>query len=763
MENNIFKLAVVGAGTMGASIAANGARAGLDVILMVRGKGDESGRARADKAIKTIVSKGEMKGSAEKRILAGVTPADMDEDASLLADCDLVIEAVAENLDIKQKTISQIFRNAGEHTVVGTNTSNISIASIEEGFCEDWQKRFLGIHFFNPVRYMELVELIPGELTDKDVVVRLSDFIKSRIGKSPIVCKDAPGFIANRIGSMALMSVMNATYQFGYTVAKSDALTGDLIFRPRQGTFRLLDQVGLDICEHTSDYLVSAPIPEWEKPYRVKPAILCGLLERGFLGDKTGCGFYKKEKTVAGKQILMWDYKENTYIPSKKETVESLTGVKGGVERLRKMLFGKLPESAYVRKVVLEPLWLAMAVRDEISFCLEDIDTAMRGGYNWVKGPFELCDLIGAEDVLNAMREDGLEPPAWAVEKIGKDGRFYSGCGAPASMSVSGKNVLLENDAAVLRDIGDGIACFSLKTKANTYTGPAAELLLEAAKEVQSSRLLKGLVINNPGPDFGAGANLNEVLGCIKEDRFDELENSVAKFQKANLAIKYMKKPAVCAVKGRALGGSAEMLLHAGRVVSAKELYAGLVEMGVGLVPSGGGCAELLFRGTTGLEYGQTAYILDALDKLIFPIAQAKFSSSAENALKNGYLKDCDVIISNTADLADRAKATAVYLADNGWLAPVHGTAIAAGEAGYSHIMASAHVMLEGRMMTKYDGVIVEKLARIFTGGDALMGEKLTEEDIMELERKAFMELCHNEKTVERIQGMISTGKPVRN
>lgn len=767
MEKTILKMAVVGAGTMGAAIAACGARAGLDVVLLVRGKGEVSGRERAAKAIETLVKKGEMKGAAERRIAANLVPADMEKDAALLRDCDLVIEAVAETLSVKRSTMEYIFSNCGRDTIVGTNTSNISISDIAAEFPEDWQKRFMGIHFFNPVRFMDLVELIPHSLTPDCTVKKVAALINDRYGKSPIICKDAPGFIANRIGSMALTSAMNAVGDFGYTFAKADALTGELIFRPKQGAFKLLDLVGLDIAEHTVDYLMTADIPDYEKPYRNKPQILEDIVGLGYLGNKTDGGFYKKVKGPRGTDRFMWDYNKKEYVPLEKVTVESIAGIKDKKERLRAMLFTELPESAFVRRVVVEPLWLSMMVCDEISYGFEDVDTAMRGGYNWIKGPFELCDYIGAADMLKLIKDFGLEVPAWAAEKVERDGGFYAGekKSAPAYITVSSeaKGVIAENSDAILTDVGDGVACFSLKTKANTYTIPAAQLLLESAREVEKSAAFKAMVVSNPGANFGAGANLMEVAGAITSGQLDMLEAGVKCFQDANMAVKYLKKPVVCAAQGQALGGSAELLLHAGRVVAHQELYAGLVEMGVGLVPSGGGCAELLFRATSGLEYGQMSAILAAIDGIVLPIAQAKYSMSAEDAFKTGYLRRGDIMVPKLASLFEKAKKYAVTLADCGWCPPVKGTVTASGENGYTHLMATVNVMLNGRMMTPYDAVIVEKLARIFSGGDALAGEKICEEDVLALERKAFMELCRNEKTLERIKGMVTTGKPVRN
>ena len=765
METTIRKMAVVGAGTMGAAIAASGARAGLDVVLVVRGKGEVSGADRARDSITAIIKKGEMKGSCPDRILAGMSYADMDSDAAMLADCDLVIEAVAENLKVKQSTMEYIFANCGDDTIVGTNTSNISIEDIAGNLTDDQCERFMGIHFFNPVRYMDLVELIPHVKTSQKNIDKVKALVNDRFGKSPIICKDDPGFIANRIGSMALTSAMNAVPEFGYSFAKADALTGDLMFRPKQGAFKLLDMVGLDICVHTTEYMNTADVPEFEKPYRNKPEILFDLFEKGYLGNKSGSGFYKKESGAGGTKRYMWDYNERDYVPLEKVTIESLEGI-DKKQRTAALLFGDLPESEFFRKVLLEPLWLAMAVADNISYDYKDIDTAMRGGYNWVKGPFEICDAIGADKVVALMKEKGYAVPEWVEKKIASDGAFYTKAAAKnvyLSVPDFASKVIMENDDAALLDAGDGVACFTLKTKANTYTIPAAQLLLEAAKEVEKSAAFKAMIVSNQGTNFGAGANLMQVGGAIQAGQFDMLEAGVKAFQDGNMAIKYLKKPVVVAAQGQALGGSAEMVLHAGRVVSHQELYAGLVEIGVGLVPSGGGCAELLFRATEGMEYGQMANIIQALDRIVLPVAQAKFSMSAEEAFRNGYLRRGDVIVPKFAAITEVAKRQAIALADSGWLAPVKGTVTAAGESGYTHLMATVHVMLCGKFMTEYDGLIVEKLARIFTGGDALAGEKITEDDVLYLERKAFMELARNEKTQERISGMLATGKPVRN
>lgn len=768
MGKTITKLAVVGAGTMGAAIAACGARAGLDVVLMVRGKGEETGRMRASKALDTLIKKGEMKGSCPERILSSVFCADMDKDAAVLKECDLVIEAVAETLAIKQSTMDFIFDNCGEDTVVGTNTSNISIADIAQNFPEDRQKRFMGIHFFNPVRYMDLVELIPHEKTPRETVLKVAKLINDKYGKTPIICKDEPGFIANRIGSMALTSVMNNTINMGYDFPTADALTGELIFRPKQGAFKLMDLVGLDICEHTVDYLSTADIPDFEKPYRNKPQVLLDIVAKGLLGNKTEAGFYKKVKSGKGTDRYVWDVSKLDYVPLQRVDIASIAGIKDKKERLSKMLFEDLPESAFVRKVVLEPLWLAMKVCDQISYGFADIDTAMRGGYNWIKGPFELCDYLGAEKILALMKKEGFDVPKWAEEKIKKDGAFYSGeeikMAAPY-ITVADKQfkTIIENDDAILKDMGDGVALFSMKTKANTISMGSADLMLEAAREVEKCECFKAMVISNPGPNFGAGANLAQVGQTILAGQLDTLEKSVKCLQDANMTIKYLKKPVVVAANGQALGGSAEIVLHAGRVVAGQELYAGLVEMGVGLVPSGGGCKELLFRATRGLEYGQMSAIITELDKIVLPIAQAKFSMSAEEAFANNYLRRGDVIVPKAAAVLEKAKTYAIALAECGWKAPVKGTVTASGEHGYTHLMATVNVMLSGKFMTEYDAVIVEKLARIFSGGDALSGEQITEDDVLYLERKAFMELCRNEKTHERIKGMLETGKPVRN
>ncbi len=766
MDKSIRKLAVIGAGTMGAAIAACGARAGLDVVLMVRGKGSETGRDRAAKAIDTILKKGEMKGSDEARIRAGVFCADMQADVTALKDCDLIIEAVAEDLAIKRSTAAFLFDNAGEDAIVGTNTSNISIASIAEGLEESRQRRFLGIHFFNPVRYMDLVELISGGKTDEAILRRVEVLMNDRFGKTPIRCKDSAGFIANRIGSMALTSVMNATVDSGYGFAEADALTGDLIFRPKQGAFKLLDLVGLDISVHTVDYMAGAEIPDYEKPFRNRPEVLYDITSRGYLGNKTGSGFYCKRKGPKGTERFVWDYRNCEYVPLSRPQPASLAEVRDRAARLRALLEGDYPETPFLRRVVLEPLWLAMMNADTISYDFRDIDAAMRGGYNWIKGPFELCDLLGAKQVLALMEQQGLEPPVWASEKVEKDGSFYAGAAPRAAAYLQlgdCRTVIMENKDAALCDLGNGVALFTLRTKANTYTTPAAQLMLAAAEEVERSEAFRAMVVCNPGANLGAGANLYEVAAAIEAGQFELLEKSVEEFQKANLRLKYLKKPVVVAAKGQALGGSAELMLHAGCVVAHQELYAGLVEMGVGLVPSGGGCAELLFRATQGLQYGQMARIISEIDELVLPVAQAKYSMSAEEALQNRYLRRGDLIIAKADALLTQAKATAIRLAEAGWRPPVKGTVTAAGESGYTHLMATVNVMLSGRMMTPYDAVIVEKLARIFSGGDALAGEQITEENVLFEERKAFMELCHNEKTLERIKGMVATGKPVRN
>ena len=763
MDKTITKIAVCGAGTMGTAIAACGARAGLDVVLVdpvtINGV---PGHVRAVEAVAAIVSKGNMKGSDSRRIKAGIVCPEWEKASEYLGDCDLIIEAVLEKLEVKRNTMTELFKACGPETIIGSNTSNISIADIAAEFPEDWQRRFMGIHFFNPVRYMDLVEVIPHGKNEEDTISCIEGFLNDVFGKTAIRCKDKPGFIANRIGSMALTSIMNATVDFGYSFPKADALTGDLIFRPKQGAFKLMDMVGLDICVHTVEYMSTADIPDYEKPYRKKPETLAEIVAGGALGDKTGAGFYKRGKGAK----LVWDREKKEYVPYERETIESIKGLKG-VEALRHMLFEEQPESAFVRRILIEPLWLAMMACEDISYRFSDIDAAMRGGYSWIKGPFEIIDTIGAAEFLELMKKKGYEVPAWAEEKIAADGKFYAGAHVKASpylvLSDPEFAVIEEGPDAVLKDIGDGIACFSFKTKANSCTIDGASMMKEMAKEIEKSKAFKAMVIANPGANFGVGANLQQVGEAILAGQFDMLEASVKTFQEANMAIKYLKKPVVAAANGKALGGSAEILLHCDRIVAPLEVYVGLVEMGVGLVPSGGGCAELLFRKTEGLKYGQMSQIISKIDEIVLPVAQAQFSMSAEDAMKRGYLRRGDAIIPKQAQVFEKAKMLAGTLAECGYTSPVKGTVTAAGENGYTHLMATVNVMLNGRMMTPYDAVIVEKLARIFTGGDCLAGEQLTEEDILFLERKYFMELCHNEKTHERIKGMLMTGKPVRN
>lgn len=763
MDKTITKIAVCGAGVMGTAIAACGARAGLDVVLLdpvtINGV---PGHVRAKEAVTMICKKGTMKGSDTRRIKAGIVCPEWEKASEYLQDCDLIVEAVLETLEVKRSTMTDLFNACGPETIIGTNTSNISIADIAEEFPEDWQRRFMGIHFFNPVRYMDLVEVIPHAKNEEATIKAIEEFLINVYGKTAIRCKDEPGFIANRIGSMALTSVMNATLEMGYTFPKADALTGDLIFRPKQGAFKLMDMVGLDICDHTCAYMSTAKIPEYEKPFRNRPETLAELIANGTLGDKTKAGFYKRGKGLKA----VWDREKKEYVPYERETIESIKGMKG-VERLRAMLFTDLPESPFVRKILIDPLWLAMMACEDISYGFSDIDDAMRGGYSWLKGPFQIVDEIGPKEFIDLMKKEGYEVPKWVEEKIAADGKFYAGAHAHSSpylmLNDPKFNVIEETEDAVLKDIGDGIACFSLKTKANSCTIGGAKMMKAMAEEIEKSKAFKAMVIANPGANFGVGANLGQVGEAIMAGNFDELEESVKTFQEANMAIKYMKKPVVAAANGKALGGSAEILLHCDRVVAPLEIYAGLVEMGVGLVPSGGGCAELLFRKTEGLKYGQMAQIISKIDEILLPVAQAQFSMSAEDAMKRGYMRRGDAIIPKQAQVFEKAKKMACALAECGYLPPVKGTVTAAGEHGYTHLMATVNVMLNGRMMTPYDAVIVEKLARIFTGGDALSGEQITEADVLYLERKAFMELCHNEKTQERIKGMLMTGKPVRN
>ena len=671
----IRRVAVLGAGTMGARIAAHFANAGVPAILL------DVDPATVKRGIDSAVKSKAFFDSAAQAL---VQPGAFED----LPTCDWILEAVTENLQVKRDLLSRIVRKTG--AIVSTNTSGIPLAAISAGFPPDFRQHFLGTHFFNPPRYLHLLELIRGADTLPEVADFVKDFAQRRLGKGVVECKDTPNFIGNRIGSFVGSLVQKLTVEGNYTIEEVDLLTGPLIGLPKSASYRLLDIVGIDVWAHVTNNLGESELT----PFLVE------LVKRRWLGDKTGQGCYKKLPTG---EILALDWHTFEYQPLQKPrfpSVDAARNIENLPERLRFLVAAKDRAGDFLRPLLAETIAYSHAKLPEIAYAPEDIDRAMRWGYNWTLGPFE----------IEAALANKPEPPALALKK---------------------------NAGASLKDLGDGVVCVEFHSKMNALGEDALSIIHEALASPAQA-----IVIGNHGAHFSAGANLLQVLLAAQDEEWDELSIAVNRFQQTNLAIKYSPKPVVAASFNLTLGGGAEIVLHAARVQASAELYLGLVEVGVGLIPGAGGCKEMLIRNPN------AAFEI---------IGYAKTSTSARDAVNIGYLRPNDAISMNPDMLIEDAKSVALQLARN-YAPPIPNPQIAT--ANLERMKLGIYIARQGEFISAYDAVIAEKLAHVLSGGGKTVA---AEQQLLDLEREAFLSLCGRRETQQRIQHMLNTGKPLRN
>ena len=771
----IRRVAVLGAGTMGSRIAAHFANAGIPARLLdLPGEGPQ----RSAPALKGLEMAAQQRPSAffteaARRL---ITPGNFDDDLEKIADCDWILEAVIENLDIKRQLWQRVEALAHRDAILSTNTSGIPLARIAEGFPESFQRRFCGTHFFNPPRYLHLLEVIPGPGTDAGLLDEVSRFADLRLGKGVVRCKDTPNFIANRIGSFLGATVHKLMVEGDYTVEEVDLLTGPLIGLPRSASMRLMDIVGLDVWVFVSRNLYEmAPHDPWRERF-LPPPFVEEMMRRGWLGEKTGQGMYKR----VGPQKEIWaiDWKTLEYHPAAKPrfpSVEAAQAIENLSERLRALVSAQDRAGTFLWRLFADLFQYSAERIPEISDRIVEIDRAMRWGYAHTLGPFELWDALGFEAVARRMESEGRSLPAniVAMRSAGAqsfyrpadaEGRprteyFDFGCRGyqlleprPGIVVLSewkrARGVVQSNAGASLIDLGDGVLCVEFHSKLNVL-GEDAVSMIQAGLE-ETARHFEAMIIANQGQDFSAGANLVLLLMAAQEGDWDEIDRAVRRFQQTNMAIKYSAKPVVVAPFNRTLGGGAEIVLHGARVQASAELYIGLVEVGVGLVPAGGGCKELLMR----LQDAQRIFEL---------IGYAKVSGSAEDAKQLGLLRQADEVTMNPERLVGDAKQLALSLTASHAPGAPRSDVKVGGESVYAALKLGAWMARQGGFITDHDLVIAEKLAYILSGG-RLTGEQLVSEQyLLDLEREAFLSLCGMRATQERIQHMLRTGKPLRN
>jgi len=807
MKRRIEKAVVLGAGTMGSRIAAHFANAGLPCILLDIVPPNLPANAPAaerNKIVRTGLEAARKSkpaafftASLAERIAIG----NFEDDLARCAEADWIIEVVAENLEIKRKLLARVaqFRKPG--AVVTTNTSGLPVHLIAEGMSEEFQQRWAGTHFFNPPRYLKLVEVIPGPKTSSEVVETLSEFCDRRLGKGVVIAKDTPNFIANRIGTFSMLNALRLMGALGMTVEEVDACTGPAVGWPKSATFRTADIVGLDVLVHVvKNIYETEPNDESRERYKV-PALVEEMAKRGWLGDKTGQGFYKKVRGEGEKEILTLDVNTMEYRLRQKAKFASLEmgkTIEDTRERLR-ALVGPLLEGQKGDKAQqfiwggLSEMCLYAARRvPEISDNIVDVDRAMRWGFGWELGPFEMMDAIGIRAFTAQVQKEGrVVPPV--IDKVLASGRrgFYESekgtttvfdiCTGGAKKVEEPKGVILlkslkdadreveRNSGASLIDLGDGVVCCEFHAKMNAIGADLIAMMHKGLKRLETD--FDAMVIANQASNFSVGANLMLVLVAAQEQEWDELHMAVKQFQNINLALKYAPKPVVGAPQGMALGGGCEVSLHAAKIQAAAEAYIGLVETGVGLIPGGGGTKEMLIRANEHAAGSEDLDLFHALKPVFETIAMAKVGTSAEECRELGYLRREDAVSMNRDRLVADAKEAALALVHGGykplaanWQEGAQATQIKVlGEQFLAGAKLAIHMMVRGGYASEYDAHVGRKLANILAGGPLTSPQLVNEQYILDLEREAFVSLCGEKKTQERIAHTLKTGKPLRN
>ena len=774
--NSLRRVAVLGAGTMGSRIAAHFANAGVPALLLdIVVAGQPNRNAAALKGLDTAMK--QKPGAFFTAAGAGlITPGNFEDNLGEIRHCDWIVEAVAENLEIKRTLLGKVAPLRSPGTILSTNTSGIPLARISEGFSDELRRHFLGVHFFNPPRYLHLAEVIPGPATQPEILEFVSNFCDVHLGKGVVRCKDTPNFIANRIGSFFGGTVQRIAVEDGYTIEEVDALTGSLIGLPNSASFRLMDIVGLDVWAHVARNLYDSVPADPGRGRFVLPDFMHKMIERGWLGDKAGQGFYKR--VGADRQIHAIDWKTLEYHPAQKPkfpAVEMARNIEDLALRLRTLI--ALPDRAgsLLWKLFRDHVVYAATMVPEISDRIVEIDRAMRWGYANKLGPFELWDALDfPATARRIVSEGGSLPPG--VEKMLASGAtsFYRAAdrdrtprteyfdlGAnqyreleerPGIVVLSdlkrARGVVKKNAGASLVDVVDGVLCLEFHSKMNSIGDDTVSMIHAGLEE--TARNYEALIVANQAENFSVGANLMLVLLAAQEGEWDELDGAIRRFQQANLAIKCAAKPVVAAPFGMTLGGGCEIAMHAARAQASAECYMGLVEVGVGVIPGGGGCKELLLR---------TGDLKRAFELIAF----AKVSTSAGDARAMGLLRPVDEVSMNAERLIADAKSVALQLAPH-YVAPVPRTDIpVAGEAGLALLKLGIYMARRGGYISDYDAVIGEKLATVLSGGRLTGEQKVSEQYLLDLEREAFLSLCGQVKTQERMQHMLKTGKPLRN
>src|SRR6266404_3002420 len=800
----VKKAAVLGAGTMGAQIAPHLANAGIPTLLLdivpreLTANEQAKGLTLESKEVRSRIARAGLEAAQKAKpaaffsadLAALVSVGNFDDDLAKLKDGDLIIEAVVENLQIKQGLYEKVEQHRRPGSVVASNTSGIPLQQLAAGRSEDFRAHFLGLHFFNPPRYMHLVEMIRTEWTKPEVSCSMFGFLDERLGKGVVVAKDRPNFIANRIGTFGALVTIHAMQEDGYSIEEVDKITGPAVGRPKTATFRTFDLVGLDVLAHVVKNLGENLPEDPERATFAMPDFVGKMIERGLLGNKTKAGFYKRQTSEGGKrEIWTLDTATLDYRPAQKVKLPSLEmarNIEDTAERIKTLTWSKDRAGAFLWKTLSRTLCYAAERIPEIADTVVEVDRAMQWGFNWELGPFEVWDAIGVEKSVAKLKEEGRTVPANVQSMIDagvksfyrkKDGKHFSYDFAseeyrpladpPGTINLKSlkdrTGVIKKNSGASLIDLGDGVACLEFHSKMNSIGGDTLEMLKIALAEVEKNFV--GLVVGNQGKNFSVGANLMLMLMEAQDENWEELDMIGRFFQQSVMSLRYSPKPVVVAPFHMVFGGGCEMVLHADRVRASAETYIGLVEVGVGIIPAGCGTKEMLVRAMDSIPADmKDADPFPFVKRAFETIALAKVATSAAEARDFGFLREEDSFSMNRDRLIADAKKEVLALAATGYVQPQQRTDILAlGNPALATLKLGVHLMKRAGYISDHDALIGEKLARILTGGDLNHETLVSEQYLLDLEREAFLSLIGTRPTQDRIAHMLKTGKPLRN
>lgn len=795
-KRSINKIAIIGSGIMGSGIACHFANIGVKVLLLdiipneLNDKEKSLGLSLEDKAVRNRIVNNSLKNAFKskpspiysQKFSNRISTGNIEDDLHKIKDVDWIMEVVVEKLDIKKKVFDKIEKYRSKGTIISSNTSGIPIKFMSEGRSEDFQRHFCGTHFFNPARYLKLFEIIPGPKTDNNVINFLNIYSEKFLGKTPVIAKDTPAFIGNRIGIFGIQSLFHIVQSLNLSVEEVDKLTGPVIGRPKSATFRTVDVVGLDTLVHVANGIYkNCPNDEAHNLFKL-PDFISKMLENKWLGSKSGQGFYKKE----GEKINVLDLKTLEYKDKKRvrfETLEQTKSIENIIDRFKILVNGKDKAGEFYRKNFAAMFAYVSNRIPEISDDLYKIDDAMKAGFGWEHGPFKIWDAVGVSFGLDLIKREGLSAAKWVYDMIDndidnfysiKDGiSFFYNLSDKKHVKIPGQDAFIildnireskevfKNSGVVIEDLGDGILNCEFRSKMNTIGGDVLNGLNKAVDLAEKN--YQGLVIGNQGANFSVGANIGMIFMMAVEQEYDELNAAIKYFQDTMMRMRYSSIPTVAAPHGMTLGGGCELSMHADMIVAASETYIGLVEFGVGLIPGGGGSKEMAMRASDSFQKNDVE--LNILQEYFLTIGMAKVSTSGYEAFDLGILqKGKDKIIVNKDRQLATAKSYAKLMNYQGYTKPIKRSDIKVlGKQALGMFLVGTDSMQASKYISQHDQKIANKLAYVMAGGDLSEPSMVSEQYLLDIEREAFLSLCTERKTLERIQHMLKTGKPLRN